>query len=431
MLIVICVALCALIILSILFFPELKIGKLKLDTYWVIALIGALILILAGYVNIKETCSKMFADTAVNPVKILVLFLSMTGLSVFLDEVGFFRHAAMLAQKRARSSQKALFLYLYITVAVLTVFTSNDIIILTFTPFICYFAKHAGISPIPYLVAEFAAANTWSMALIIGNPTNIYIASSFNIGFFEYMRVMLLPTLAAGLVSFTVLYIIFHKKLMQPVKSDSESTEKQNKPLLIIGLLHLSLCTVILALSSYLNLAMWIVSLSFFISLIICVLIACAIKKEPPVYLLSCIKRLPWQLIPFVLSMFVVVLTLSSHGYTDYICALLKNGQAALNFGFASYLSANIINNIPMSVLFVSVLEPLSGKALQAGLYASIIGSNIGAYLTPIGALAGIMWSSILKKLDVKFAFADFVKHGIIVSVPTITAALLTLMLVL
>lgn len=154
-------------------------------------------------------------------------------------------------------------------------------------------------------------------------------------------------------------------------------------------------------------------------------------KKEPPVYLLSCIKRLPWQLIPFVLSMFVVVLTLSSHGYTDYICALLKNGQAALNFGFASYLSANIINNIPMSVLFVSVLEPLSGKALQAGLYASIIGSNIGAYLTPIGALAGIMWSSILKKLDVKFAFADFVKHGIIVSVPTITAALLTLMLVL
>ena len=55
MLIVICVALCALIILSILFFPELKIGKLKLDTYWVIALTGALILILAGYVNIKET----------------------------------------------------------------------------------------------------------------------------------------------------------------------------------------------------------------------------------------------------------------------------------------------------------------------------------------------------------------------------------------
>ena len=58
MLIVICAALCALIILSILFFPELKIGKLKLDTYWVIALIGALILILAGYVNIKETAQK-------------------------------------------------------------------------------------------------------------------------------------------------------------------------------------------------------------------------------------------------------------------------------------------------------------------------------------------------------------------------------------
>lgn len=58
-------------------------------------------------------------------------------------------------------------------VAILTIFTSNDIVILTFTPFICYFSKNAKINPIPYLVAEFAAT-TYSMMLIIGNPTNIY-----------------------------------------------------------------------------------------------------------------------------------------------------------------------------------------------------------------------------------------------------------------
>jgi site-specific DNA-cytosine methylase len=35
---------------------------------------------------------------------------------------------------------------MYLMVAVLTIFTSNDIVILTFTPFICYFCKNAKIS---------------------------------------------------------------------------------------------------------------------------------------------------------------------------------------------------------------------------------------------------------------------------------------------
>ena len=76
-------------------------------------------------------------------------------------------------------------------VSVLTVFTSNDIIVLTFTPFICHFAKSARIDPLPYLVSEFVAANTWSMALIIGNPTNIYLMSGTGISFLSYTAKMI------------------------------------------------------------------------------------------------------------------------------------------------------------------------------------------------------------------------------------------------
>jgi arsenical pump membrane protein len=68
----------------------------------------------------------------------------MTAFSVFLDELGFFRVLASAALHRAGSSQKILFFILYFTVSILTVFTSNDIIILTFTPFICAFARRAG-----------------------------------------------------------------------------------------------------------------------------------------------------------------------------------------------------------------------------------------------------------------------------------------------
>jgi arsenical pump membrane protein len=65
------------------------------------------------------------------------------------------------------------------------------------------------------------------------------------------------------------------------------------------------------------------------------------------------------------------------------------------------------------------------------GVYASIIGSNIGAFLTPLGALAGVMFSSLLKKYQVKFTFLDFIKYGAIISIPVLSIALLTLELVI
>ena len=77
-----------------------------------------------------------------------------------MDCAGFFRYLATAVLQRQNASQLRLFVLLYALVSVLTVFTSNDIIVLTFTPFICYFARDAKIDPIPYLICEFVAANT-------------------------------------------------------------------------------------------------------------------------------------------------------------------------------------------------------------------------------------------------------------------------------
>ena len=151
-------------ILGVLFLPVIKIGRLKLDSYWVVAILGAAVLLITGQADITTVGKSLISNDAINPIKILVLFISMTVLSIFLDELGFFSHLANVTLKKAKASQSKLFLYLYLTVSVLTVFTSNDVIILSFTPFICYFAKNAKISPMPYLAAEFVAANTWSMS---------------------------------------------------------------------------------------------------------------------------------------------------------------------------------------------------------------------------------------------------------------------------
>ena len=421
---------CALMISSVLFFPAVRLGRLRFSAYWVITLLGAAVMLAFGPVGISAVWRELVADTAVNPIKILVLFLSMTVLSVFLDELGFFRRLASFALRHAHKGQRTLFFSLYAVVSVLTVFTSNDIIILSFTPFICYFAKNAEIDPVPYLAAEFVAANTWSMALIIGNPTNIYLATAFGINFVQYLSVSILPTLAAGAVSLPLLYLLFRKRLREPLTPHVERVEIPDKLQLWGGILHLAVCTVLLAIGSYIGLEMWLIALCSAVSLFLFTGIVSAVRRKKPKELLGCLRRAPYPLIPFVLSMFVMIVILSGTGVTQKLADALGESLPVWKYGPLSFLAANIINNIPMSVLFSSILTAEGHTMSVAAVYATVIGSNLGALFTPIGALAGIMWSTMLKDRGVKFSYLDFLKMGFAVAVPALAAALLVLWLV-
>ena len=429
--IVICAVTCLFMILSVLFFPKLRLGKVRVSTYWIVTLLGAAIILACNLVPIERVGKALIADNAVNPLKILGLFLAMTVLSVFLDELGFFRALASAVLKRARTGQKRLFFTLYLIVSVLTVFTSNDVIVLSFTPFICYFAKNAKIDPVPYLAAEFVAANTWSMALIIGNPTNIYLATAFNVNFVEYLKVAILPTVAAGAVALLFLFLLFYKKLSAPIEGEAENYAVQDKLQLWIGIAHLGACTVMLAVGPYLGIEMWIVALVAVGSLFLVSLIISAVRKQKPRAVLGCLKRAPYELVPFVLSMFVMIVVLSELGVTEKIGALFGERLPVLKYGVFSFLSANLVNNIPMSVLFSSIISTAPSAAALPAAFATIVGSNLGALLTPIGALAGIMWSGILRRHAVKFGFLDFLKLGAVVAIPSLFAALGTLMLVI
>lgn len=420
---------CLLMILGVLYLPRLRIGRHSVDSYWVPPLIGALLLLALGLVPPSAVGASFFSESAVNPLKILVLFLSMTVLSVFLDEVGFFRALAAAVLRRARGGQRRLFLILYVTVAVLTVFTSNDVVILSFTPFICYFAKNAGIDPMPYLAAEFVAANTWSMLLVIGNPTNIYLATAAGVDFLTYLRVMLLPTLLSGTVGLLVLYRLYRRRLRHRIVVRVEREPVDDPLLLTVGLFHLVACTVLLAVGSYLSLPMWLVALGSVVSLFLVTLLISLLRRRPPRMLTASLARAPWPLVPFVLSMFVLILGLGETGATARLAALLAPLPVIPTYGLASFLASNLVNNIPMSVLFSEVLS--AGGVGAAGMYATVIGSNVGAFLTPIGALAGIMFGTILRRHGHTFGYREFLRLGVTVAVPSLAAALFGLFLVL
>lgn len=409
-----------LIISSILFFPTIKIGPVRLASYWVIAFLCAILLFLFKQVSWESIMDSFTANTSVNPIKILVLFISMTILSIFLDEIGFFRYIALKATKWVKGSQIKLFFGLYALISLLTVFTSNDIIILTFTPFICYYSKNAKINPVPYLFLEFVAANTWSMALIIGNPTNIYLASTLEIDFFTYLKNLILPTLGASIISLILLFLIFRKYLKTPMDEFHNEAIQPNLFLLIIGLTHLILTTILLTISSYIQVEMWLITISFASSLLIIVTTYLVCKRKQLTLIKMTLLRAPWSLIPFVLSMFVLVLALNEQGISSQIRDFMSQFQPVYAYGVSGVLCANLINNIPMSVLYSNLLISAESKAI----YASIIASNIAAFITPLGALAGIMWMRLLKTFDIHFSFKRFILYGIIIGVPTLLGAL-------
>ena len=398
--------------------------------FWMAPLLGALLLILCGVLSPSEVMGGLNADSAINPIKILVLFFAMTLMSVFLDEEGFFRYLASAVLARAGSDQRKLFFLLYAAVSVLTVFTSNDIVVLTFTPFICYFAKHAKINPLPYLICEFVAANTWSMALIIGNPTNIYLAAGAGVDFTQYLKVMIFPTVMGGIVSLGVLWLLFRRFLREPMTPSDAREHIADKPTVTLGIAALGGCILLMVFSSYIDISMWLIAALCCLSLYFIAIteLICRHRGLSPVR--HSFLRAPFDVVPFVLSMFVLVMGLNKVGVTAQLSEWLLGEGEVFRVGIGSFLAANLVNNIPMSVLFSSVVAPGATVSVPA-LYAAVIGSNIGAFFTPLGALAGIMWMALLRQYHVKLSFGKFVLYGATISVPTLLAALGGLWIVL
>lgn len=408
-----------LFLVSVIFFP--CVGKReKIKIYPLIPLAGGALTVAFGGLSMQRIWAAFTENTSVNPIKILVLFLSMTVYSLILDRTGFFAYISGAVLKKAGDSQMRIFISVYAVISVLTVFTSNDIVILTFTPFICNFCKAAKIDAVPYLIMEFVTANTWSLFLLIGNPTNIYISGAFGISFGEYLAYMALPTVAAGLTSLAVMLLLFRKKLGAPIHTETEITEINDKPLMAVALVHLLVCIVLLAVSQYVNTEMWLISLFTALSALLCSAVVLKIRRKRLTPLASAVKGMPFEVIPFIIGMFVIVMGLDGAGVTLAIANRI-GGEGVFKYGFLSMLSANLLNNIPMSVFFSKILEV--SPSLPT-VYATVVGSNTGAFITPVGALAGIMWSNLIKRNNVKMSVAQFVCYGAAVGVPTTAAAL-------
>lgn len=345
---------------------------------------------------------------------VVIILATLMVISTLLDDYGFFEYCAHRAIRASKNNGEKLFMYSFIVVSVISLFAGNDVVILTTTPIILIFCRNARIDPKPYMYASFFAANTFSMPLYIGNLTNILIGDSFRLNYFGFTWYMLLPTLAAGIVNYYLLKRIFRKRIPASFDDgDNGSVQIRNKQLVTLGVGVLAAVILLGGVANFYNIPLSAVTLGGAAILIL--------AERKPVQRL---KRVSWNVVMFVIGLFIVVKGLEVSGFAQYagevLFANLSDNIVAATF-LVSLISAfmcNLVNNIPMTALMLPILQHpgLSPDMNTAMAYSLVIGSNLGANFTTFGALAGILWLESAKRYGWSTTMTDFLKIGLFVT---------------
>lgn len=380
---------------------------------------------------------------------IVFLILSFAYLSISLDASGFFQYCAFKIVRLARGDGVKLMVFLFLLCSGLTFFTSNDIVIISMTPIIIYVGHQAGIRDlVPLLVSQFVAANTSSMGLYIGSPTNIVLGDATGMTFIDYFKWMIAPTVVATAVTLVMLLAIYHFTGLGGARMtrtyrlpDAEFDVRASRPMWTkVGIF--GLCLTLLTISSYIHVDLWIICFGAAATMLAYDLYLLRRRDESWRLFISQVgRRMPWPIAPFVLCFFAMVRALTTTGITGAVAEnliRLADGSAlktSMLFGFVSAGVVNLLNDIPSTVFWADAI-PHFADAMDSPEYwttvlSIIVGVNPGCYLTLIGALAGLMWINIIRTqpeaADHRTPTGwDLTRAGLLVIVPVIFFACLT-----
>ena len=395
-----------------------------------IAFLGLFAMLMVSLLQWWDIPVALAGNAMIQPFKIVIILITLAILSTTLDDYGFFKYVAYKAILWSKNNGRRLFLSFFFLTVVLTSFTSNDVDVLTVTPIVLWFVLVTRINPIPYLFAVFVAANTSSMEWLIGNLTNIVISDVFGIGFVEFFGVMLLPTIITLLVQFAMLRLIFHRQLPKKIltkrelskveKKLKEPLENKRKNLFVLTILILVIIGCVI--SDFLPIELWMVTT--FGALI--VLLSNEFRPWER------IKAVPWNVVIFALVFIILTNKLQELGAMDKLAMLLEGyDHSYLNniyfTGFFSGIVSGFINNIPASISLSSLFYTLTAGAdvltQKLTAFGLVIGTNMGALLTPVGALATILWMTLIRKKGFEFPIGKFINYGLVVGLISIFVA--------
>jgi len=377
------------------------------------ALIGVAILAAIGSVSLADVGGA--AATMWRPLVGIVSIMLMTGVA---RRTGVLAGVADFVFARAMGSPAKLFAFVFAFGVLTAAVLNNDSAILLLTPLVIDAAKRRHRSMVlPLAFAVFLSAGV--APLVVSNPMNMVVASVAGIGFNEYASRMVLPAVAAALVTFAMTYLVFRRTIRAAsvaasgAPADDARVDGLNgRQITVLG----ALATVVLAypIVSYGGGPVWVVAAcgAFFL-----LGIGSRLGERPADVARN---EIHVDVVVFLVAVLVLSIGLRNVGLVDRL-AHAYEGASAFRIGAVSALGSAVLNNHPMGHLNMMALRG-SG---HGSVFAALVGGDLGPRLFPMGSLAGLLWLEMLRRAGVEVSVRRFVVVGLVSTLPALAVCLL------
>ena len=375
---------------------------------WAVAGGGALVLLAAGVLSFHDARSAVsnFGPTVAFLAALLVLADGCRRAGLF-EALG----AGMARGSRGRSSR--LLAMVFLAAAGTTAVLSLDATVVLLTPIVFATAARLRVNPRPHVYACSHLANSASLLLPVSNLTNLLAFRASGLSFLRFAGLMVLPWLVALLIEWLVLRRAFAGDLRRQA---TRSIRAERPPLPWFALAVVGLALVGFALSSVISVApVWIAAAAA---------LALVLRERPRPS--EVVRAAEPTFLVFVLGLGIVVQAASQHGLSSAVDSLLPLGTslpALLGVAAASAVVANLVNNLPATLIIL----PVAASSGSGAVLAMLVGVNIGPNLTYVGSLATLLWRRIVHAHDHETDMGEFTRLGL----QTVPLALLSATLAL
>jgi arsenical pump membrane protein len=383
---------------------------------WMWTVGGAAIVLLAGLLSLAD------AESTVSEVAgILAFLLGVAVIAELTSAAGVFERVAFVLAARARGSSRKLFTLVFLLTAFATSIFSLDGAVVVMTPVVAQLAAMSGISLFPLAFCVVFVANCGSLLFPVSNLTNLLAVQQAGLGFFEYTSRVWLAALLVLIATWLILRLWFRRELRDRYEVLAPPAIQDRGIFLVASVI----CAAMLPLFFLAGLFDWpvaYVALSAALTLAVASLLRGRSERQV-------IAAVPWQVLFFVLGLFLVVAAARDNGLASQANTLMTSisgggfWNSAATTGISA-LFANAVNNLPGYLI-------LAPAADTEQLYSVLIGVNAGPMLTPLGSLATVLWLHLLAKNDVpRPTTGTILKLGAIATPPILLAGVLGLWIV-
>lgn len=391
------------------------------------ASVGAAFVLLSGSVTLTDLL--VITDTIGGAAITIIATIVM---AIVLESFGFFQWTAEKLVQKARGSGIRLFWYINLLCFLMTLFVNNDGSILITTPILLMLLQHLGLKnhqKIPYLLSGALVATASSAPIGVSNIVNLIALKIVHMDLYMHTAMMFVPATLGLALMVALLYLEFRKVLPRTIpggtamysivkgshplqEKESPEEEKARNRFMIRILIFVFAVRVGLFVASYFHVPVSLAAIAGSAALLAWRWYR--LKMAPT----DMIKKTPWYIFIFAFSMYVIIYGLNNIGLTDWLIRVLQPVvagsllEASLWMGGLVSVLSNLFNNHPALMVGTLTLTGmgLDPLTLKISYLASVIGSDMGSLLLPIGTLATLMWMHILKKGKVHISWGQYVR---------------------